>query len=285
MKTILGWMLALAVGLIGGHAIPARAAEVWEQLPAPAPLPKATESGYAAVNGIELWYAVYGEGQPVVFLHGGLANGEYWGNQVQVFAKQYKVILVDSRGHGRSTRDDKPYTYGLMASDVVALLDKLEIEKAAVVGWSDGGIIGLDLAIHHPERLTRVFAFGANSDPSGLREGLDTNATFNRFIEEAGQAYARLSKTPKDYDGFLAAIAKMWATEPNYTQAQLNGIKVPVAIADGEYDEAIKREHTEWLAQQIPGAKLVILPKVSHFAMLQNPAVFDAAVLAFLAGE
>jgi len=277
-------ILALALAL-GSAALPARAAEVWETLPAPVPLPEAAVSGYADVNGIKLWYAVYGQGEPLVLLHGGLGNSGYWGNQVPVFAQRYKVIVIDSRGHGRSTRDDKPYTYGLMAADVLALLDQLKIEKAALVGWSDGGIIGLDIAIHHPERLTRLFAFGANSDPSGLREGLDTNATFNRFIEEAGQAYARLSTTPKDYEGFLAAISKMWATEPNYTAAQLNGIKVPTAIADGEYDEAIKREHTEWLARQIPGAQLVILPDVSHFAMLQNPPAFDAVVLAFLTAK
>jgi pimeloyl-ACP methyl ester carboxylesterase len=277
-------ILALALTL-GFAALPAPAAEVWETLPAPAPLPEAEASGYADVNGIKLWYAVYGQGEPLVLLHGGLGNSSYWGNQVPVFAQHYKVIVIDSRGHGRSTRDDKPYTYGLMASDVLALLDQLKIEKASLVGWSDGGIIGLDIAIHHPERLNRLFAFGANSDPSGLREGLDTNATFNRFIEEAGQAYAQLSTTPKDYDGFLAAISKMWATEPNYTAAQLNGIKVPTAIADGEHDEAIKREHTQWLAQQIPGAKLLILPDVSHFAMLQNPTAFDAAVLAFLAAK
>ena len=128
----------------------AKAAERWETLPAtPAPIEGET-TGYADVNGIKLYYAVVGTGSPLVLLHGGLANSDYWGNQVQALAPHHQVILVDSRGHGRSTRANRPYGYDLMADDVVALLDKLNLAKADVVGWSDGGILGIDLALRHP---------------------------------------------------------------------------------------------------------------------------------------
>ncbi len=168
----------------------ARAAQpLWLQLPPTPGLPKAERSGHAPVNGIKLWYAVFGQGEPVVFLHGGLANADYWGLQVPVVARDRQVIVLDSRGHGRSTRDDRPYGYDLMADDVVGLLDFLKIPKAAIVGWSDGGILGLDLAIRHPGRVTKVFAFAANTDPSGVVDGVEKNPTFAAFIARAGQEY------------------------------------------------------------------------------------------------
>lgn len=258
--------------------------EPWLQLPAYPAMPEAKESGLADVNGIQVYYAVYGEGEPVILLHGGLGHSDVWGHQVTELSKNYQVITMDSRGHGRSTRNDERYTYELMASDVIALMDFLQIDKASLIGWSDGGIIGLVMAINNPERLERVFAFGANSDPSGLTADLADDAVFNQYIENAGKDYARLSSTPDDYEGFLGAIGEMWATEPNITE-QLKNITVPVTIADGEYDEAITREHTEMMAKEIPGAKLVILPSVSHFAMWQNPEEFNAALLEFLAGK
>ena len=140
----------------------------------------------AKVNGISLYYATIGHGSPVVLLHGGLANSDYWGNQIKALAPRHTVIVVDSRGHGRSTRDARPYGYDLMADDVVALLDTLHIAKADVVGWSDGAILGLDLAIRHPDRVGKVFAFAANTVTSGAQEGVEKNPTFAAFIERAG---------------------------------------------------------------------------------------------------
>ncbi len=113
-----------------------------------------------------------------------------------------------------------------MADDVVALLDKLRIDKADVVGWSDGATLGLDLAIRHPDRVGKVFAFAANTVTSGVQEGVEKNPTFARFIERAGHEYARLSATPKEYDAFVAQISKMWETEPNWTDAQLQSIRI-----------------------------------------------------------
>src|SRR5471032_986185 len=219
----------------------AHAVERWETLPAtPAPITSA-KTGSADVNGIKLYYSITGHGSPVVLLHGGLANSDYWGHQVKALAAKHTVITLDSRGHGRSTRDARPYGYDLMADDVVALLDTLHIAKADVVGWSDGAILGLDLAIRHPDRIGKVFAFAANTVTSGVQEGVEKNPTFAPFIERAGHEYARMSATPGDYDAFVAQISKMWETEPNWTDAQLQSIKAPVLVVDGDHDEAIKR--------------------------------------------
>ncbi|MGJ4857257.1 alpha/beta fold hydrolase [Labrys sp. La1] len=281
MRIILAAFSACVLLLASFGAV--RAAERWETLP-PTPAP-VTKGSFADINGIKLYYATLGKGAPVVLLHGGLGNSDYWGLQAKALARRHKVILVDSRGHGRSSRDTKPYGYDLMADDVVALLDKLKIKRADVVGWSDGAILGIDLAIRHPDRVGKIFAFAANTVTSGVKDGVDKNPTFAAYIERAGKEYAKLSQTPKEYEAFVGQISQMWATQPSWTDVQLKAIKTPVLVVDGDRDEAIKREHTEYIAATIPGAGLLILPNASHFAFLQDPALFNAALIGFLDGK
>lgn len=258
------------------------AGERWQTLP-PTPAPVAgAQAGYAEVNGIRLYYSKLGHGSPVVLLHGGLGNADYWGLQAKALAARHTVISVDSRGHGRSTRDARPYGYDLMADDVIALLDQLQIPRADFVGWSDGAILGLDLAMRYPQRVGKVFAYAANTQTSGVKEGVENNPTFAAYIERAGREYARLSPTPKEYPAFVEQIGHMWASQPNWSDADLARIKTPVLIVDGDHDEAIKREHTQYMAATIPGAGLLILPNVSHFAFLQDPGLFNAALEHFL---
>ena len=259
------------------------AASVWTTLPMPAPLPPATVKGYVPHAGAQIYYAAYGAGPPVILLHGGLANSDWFGEQVPALVRSgHQAILIDSRGHGRSTRDARRYTYELMASDVTAVMDALKIRRAAVVGWSDGAIIGLVMALHAPERLTRVFAFAANMDPSGVKSDVLANPTFKGAVQRSARQYALLSRTPDGFPAFQKAIETMWDKEPNYTARDLARIRTPVAIVDGDHDEAIKRAHTEYMARAIPGARLIILPNASHFAMLQQPGEFNAAMLGFL---
>ena len=256
--------------------------EPWQKLPAtPAPV-AALKSGYASVNGIQLYYATAGEGEPVVLLHGGLANSDYWGKQVAALAKHHKVIVVDSRGHGRGTRDSRPYSYDLMSDDVVALLDHLKIAKADIVGWSDGGIIGIDLAIRHPTRVNRIFSFAPNTKTSGVKPDTEKNPVFASYIERAGNEYRKLSKTPDQYDAFVEQISHMWGTQPNWSDEDLKKITAPVVIVDGDHDEAIVREHLEYIANTIPNAGLLILPNTSHFALIQAPKEFNEAILNFI---
>jgi pimeloyl-ACP methyl ester carboxylesterase len=266
-------------------ALPISAAERWQVLP-PTPAPISSErSCEANANGISIHHAVYGQGSPVILLHGGLANTEYWGNQIQALAPHHTIMVMDSRGHGRSTRDPRPYGYNLMADDVVALMDVLKVPKVDIVGWSDGGILGLDLAMRHLDRVGKIFAFAANTVTSGVIDGVEKNPTFAAFIERAGHEYETRSATPKEYAAFVEQISKMSASQPNWTDAQLKAITAPVLVVDGDHDEAIKREHTEYIAATIPGAGLLILPNVSHFAFLQDPGLFNYAVLHFLGDQ
>ena len=150
------------------------------------------------------------------------------------------------------------------------------------MGWSDGGILGLDLAIRHPGRVGRIFAFAANTVTSGVIEGAEKDPVFAAYIARAGHEYAKLSATPKGYNAFVDHISHMWASQPNWSDAELRAIKARVLVVDGDHDEAIKRAHTEYIAATIPGAGLLILPNASHFAFLQDPTLFNAAMLAFL---
>ncbi|UGY08610.1 alpha/beta fold hydrolase [Phyllobacterium pellucidum] len=258
------------------------AAERWEQLPEPQPMPKANKSGTAPVNGIEMYYAVYGKGPPVLLIHGGLGYADIWGAQVADLSKDHMVIVAESRGHGRSTRTADPYSYDLMASDYVALLDYLKVDKAAIVGWSDGGIIGIDIAMKHPEKLTKVFAQAANTKVDGVKPDVMQNKTFAGYIDHAGQVYKKISPTPDQYDAFVEQISGMWASQPNWTDDDLKKINTPIAIVLGDHDEAITREHTDYMAKTIPGAKLIILDNASHFAMVQDPEGYNKAVRDFI---
>jgi pimeloyl-ACP methyl ester carboxylesterase len=259
----------------------------WQTLPPTPSLPAGTVGRHAEILGARIWFAECGpksSGTPVLLLHGGFGNSNYYGHLIPVLAAHgYRVVAMDSRGHGRST-NDSPLTYDLMAQDVLGLLDELKISKVYLVGWSDGGIIGLDLAMTHPNRLAGLFAFGTNADVSGLKDGAGTTPVFGAYLARTAQEYHMLSPTPQQWQRFTAAVTKMWETLPAFTRSDLASIKVPTIIADGEFDEGIKRAHEEYMAQAIPGARLIILPNVSHFAMLQDPHAFNAAVLRFLHG-
>jgi pimeloyl-ACP methyl ester carboxylesterase len=246
-------------------------------------MPPPDESGLAPVNGIRMYYAVFNRagGDPVVLLHNGLGNADQWAHQIPVLSRRRKVIVADSRGHGRSSRTSEPFSYRLMASDVLTLLTHLGIDKAAIVGTSDGGILALEIAITRPERVSRLWADGANSSPAGLEDPRGV-PIFKAAGERAIRDYARLSPTPGDFALFRAEILALWSREPNYGDADLAGIGVPTAIVAGEHDELIKREHTEAMARLILSARLIILPEVSHFACLQDPAGYSAALAQFL---
>ena len=246
-------------------------------------LPTAIAAGYVQHDGAQIWYATYGSGAPVILLHGGLGNSDNLGYQVPaLIASGYRPILIDSRGHGRSTRDARPFMYETMAADVRAVLDALGVERAAIVGWSDGACIALILAMQAPARVAGVLFFGCNMDPSGTKDLDTSNPVLGRCFSRHAKDYARLSATPDDFKAFTGAVSLMMATQPNYTAHDLAEIRVPVTIAQSEHDEFIKREHAEYLARTIPGADLVVLPGVTHFAPLQRPEQFNATVFAFL---
>jgi len=241
-----------------------------------APLPTPDDQGYVENEGALIWFATYGFGLPVILLHGGLGHSGNWGYQISDLVNTgHRVVLIDSRGHGHSTRDTRPYTYELMASDVLKVMDTLYIERAALVGWSDGACIALITASQAPARVAGAFFFG-------LKQINQHNPLLSRCLSRHAQDYAELSATPDQFHVFAEAVGVMMKTQPNYSVQDLSRVSVPVLIVQAEHDEFIKTEHAEYLAHNIPNAKLLVLSGISHFAPLQRPQQFNAAMLAFL---
>lgn len=271
-----------ACGLLLAGAAPAMAQPAWTRLPPTPATPAPTRSGRLNIGDVGLYHAVFGDGEPVLMLHGGMGHSNYWGHQIAALAQRHRVIVIDSRGHGRSALSPRRLSYRLLADDVVGVLDALGIRRVAIVGWSDGGIVGLDLAMRLPDRVDRLFAFGANFNLQGLRPAGAQSATFTQYAERCRLDYATLSPTPENWQRLLDDLRRMWGSSPTWTTPQLATIRVPVTIVGAEHDEIIRREHTAELAVAIPNARLSMLPGVSHFAMLQDPARFNAELAAFL---
>ncbi|KAB8145772.1 alpha/beta hydrolase [Chloroflexia bacterium SDU3-3] len=243
------------------------------------PLPATAQQGHVPSDGAQIWYASYGAGRPIILLHGGLGNSGNWGEQIAALLGQgYRAVLIDSRGHGRSTRDARPFSYDLMAADVLAVMDALGLGRAALVGWSDGACTALALAKAQPERVAGVLFFACNVDPSGTRP-FEMTPTIGRCFERHVADYAALSATPEAFEPFAEAVGLMQRTQPNYTAADLAAIATPVVVAQAEHDEFITREHAEYIARTLPNGRFVLLPGVSHFAPIQRPSQFNAALL------
>jgi pimeloyl-ACP methyl ester carboxylesterase len=256
----------------------------WETLPLPPAMPEASSTGHVAVGDAKIYYATYGKGTtPVVLLHGGLGNSDHWGFQLPVLLEKYKVIAIDSRGQGRSTLAKTKLSYHVMAGDVLAVMDELKIEKAALVGWSDGGAIALDVVVNHPKRVDRLFVFGTNyhSDGSKPRKGPSAR-TFNQYAVKCKSDYMKMSKTPSAYDATVSALAPIWRSTGGFTKDQMRSIKVPTVISDGDRDEIINLDHIKEMALLIPNAKLVVFENASHFALWQDPEAFNKALLELL---
>jgi pimeloyl-ACP methyl ester carboxylesterase len=220
---------------------------------------------YVESNGVKLYFETFGQGLPaVVVLHGGMGSIVGMHNQIRGLASTRTVIAVDSRGHGRSADGTGPLTYGLMADDTFKLLEPLRLGAVDIVGWSDGGIIGLDLAMHHPEMIRRLVAIGANFTPDGL-------------IDAAPPA------KKDELNTLQRKVIAMWHTEPHYTVQDLAMIKAPTLIIAGERD-VVRREHTDALAKAIPGAREVIIEDGTHEVPVEKPDLVNALILDFLDG-
>lgn len=249
-------------------------------------LPDQTSGGHVDRKDALLWYATYGdETKPaVLLLHGGGGSSDYWGHLVRDLMRDYRVVVFDCRGQGRSTNDAALISYEQMAQDAVAVLNQLGIEQASVVGWSDGANIGFYLALQHPKRITALVAFAGNATPAGYQP--NTNPSTMQAYGNATRAeYQQLSPHPKKSGEVSRLLSLMWKTQPALTPKDLAAINVRTAIFHAEHDEVIRRAHSEELAKQIPKAKFVLLRGVSHFALLQDPKGFNETVRAFLAAR
>ena len=243
--------------------------------------------GYANLRGIRIYYEEDGDGPPLLLLHGGAGDSRQFERQRPDFASCHRLILPDSRAQGRSSDGPGPLTYHEMAEDAVALLDLLEIPCTDVMGWSDGGNVGLGLAIHHPDRLAHLVTFGSNFAPDGLEPAAfewNRTATAASFGPEMRAGWTALNPEPDHYEVAMSKILEMWRTEPRFTPLELASIRAPTLVCAGEHD-VVRREHTLALAAAIPRARSWIVPGASHAAILERPELVNPRVLDFLARE
>jgi pimeloyl-ACP methyl ester carboxylesterase len=260
----------------------------WETIgPDIAAMPAPTTHGAIDVAGAHIYYATYGkpDGDPLILLHGGLGNSEQWGDQLPALADKFHIIAIDSRGQGRSTLAKAKMTYDLMASDVVAVMDQLDIKHASFVGWSDGGEVALLLGIHYASRVDKLFVLGVNYDSSGSKPRGSRSPTFQAYSVRCKQDFVRLTKPAnpaRAWDELVDGVLPLWQNPMSITKDQLTTIKAPTLIADGDHDEVIVLDQEREMAKLIPAGQLVVWPDTSHFAMWQAPDDVNAAILAFL---
>ena len=229
------------------------------------------------INDICIYYETFGAGPPVLVLHGGLGSLNFMKYQIRALAVSHLVIAVDSRAHGQSTDSDAPLSYALMADDMLKLLDRLQIDRVDVVGWSDGAIIGLDLAMHHPERVRRLVAISANYDA----DGLTAVPNAHEALPSAPRRYRLFAPDPGHWPILVHKVVTMWRTQPHYTLAELQRITAPTLIIAGESD-LIKRDHTDRLAKAIPNSREVIIEGGTHTTPNDNAGIVNALITQFL---
>jgi pimeloyl-ACP methyl ester carboxylesterase len=237
---------------------------------------KAHGGQHIRVDDVSLYCETFGAGPPVLVLHGGLGYIEDMSFQIRALAKSHFVVAVDSRGHGRSTGADGPLSYSLMSDDMVKVLDSLKINRVDVVGWSDGGIIGIDLAIRHPERVRRLVAISANYDPDGLRYTPTVGE-----VPRIALHYWLIAPNPAQWPALYRNVVTMWRTQPQYTLNDLGRIKAPTLIMAGEFD-LIKREHTDQLANAIQGSRESIIAGATHSVPIEKTDMVNRTILNFL---
>ncbi|KAL6901061.1 Alpha/Beta hydrolase protein [Trichoderma evansii] len=262
-------------------------------LPKTPDLPDAVFSGIVRINDINLWYALFGPpldcGRvPVVFLHGGKINSNWWGLQIKhVVDKRYPVIAIDTRAHGRSSDDDPlSLSYDLFADDAAALLAYLKVPRASFVGWSDGANTALSLAMRYGDKVDRAFIFGANYQPDQFDiDGLLGIPFLGDVKNRMKLEYEALSPNPNKFEAFMEKMTSMQGSLPNWNGESFAQIKsrledpvhAPIMwIGDGDSEEIIPRRVASEIRDMIQGSTLVVIPDFGHFGPLQHPDTFNA---------
>jgi pimeloyl-ACP methyl ester carboxylesterase len=222
---------------------------------------------------IALHYIEKGEGEPLILLHGNGESGEYFLHQLAFFSEHYRVIAVDTRGHGKSPRGDAPFTIRQFAEDLRGFLDAQGIAQANLLGFSDGGNIALIFALRYPQRVKRLILNGANLDTKGVKPSVQLPITLGFHV-----ASLFAGKRPEARRN--AELLGLMVNDPSIPPDALTELEVPTLVIAGTRD-MIKTSHTRQIAASIPGAELVLL-QGDHFIANKNPGPFNAAVQRFL---
>ena len=224
---------------------------------------------------IEHYFLEKGDGEPLILLHGNGENCEYFKGQIDVFSKRYHVYAIDTRGHGKTPRGDKPFTIRQFAEDLKGFMECHQIEKAHLLGFSDGGNIVMIFAMKYPDRVNRLILNGANLNPKGVKKSVQLPIEIgfkmaNKFSKKSESARAN------------AEMLGLMVNDPNVEPEELSNIHAKTLVIAGTNDMILDK-HTRLIAKSIPDSQLVII-KGNHFIANKKPEEFNKAVLDFLQG-
>lgn len=222
---------------------------------------------------ISLYYQEQGEGESLLLLHGNGEDGTYFANQLSLFSDRYRVIVVDTRGHGKSPRGTAPFTMEQFALDLKKLMDKLQIQEAIILGFSDGANIAMKFALNYPDRVKALILNGGNLNTKGVKASI-------QIPIEIGYRLARLFAGKSQEAKRHMEILGLMVNEPNIDPTALHSLQMPTLVIAGTRD-MIKENHTKLIARNIPNARLSII-KGDHFIAQKKPQEFNQEVEAFL---
>jgi pimeloyl-ACP methyl ester carboxylesterase len=238
-----------------------------------------------------LAYADLGSGEPVIFMHGGLIDHQSWGNQLPL-ADNFRIILPDTRGHGRSGGANLPATYAAFADDVIALMDRLGLARATLVGFSDGGCSALHAVLRYPDRIANLVIIGTPYNIANYSPGVVDH--FHAMTAEQVEASAwpllkemitkiRAHMADQEWKDYWQRVVKgLWVSEPDFALSDFADMRVRTLILHGENEKSFGREISEELAATIPDCQLLYVPDASHPSPQENPGFVNDAILRFL---
>ena len=241
------------------------------------------QSGYAPVNGLEMYYEIHGtqrRGPPLLLLHGGLTTIETsFAKALPVFARSRCVVAVEQQAHGRTADIDQPLTFEQEADDTAALLKHLEIDGADVFGYSDGGNVGLGLAIRHPKRVRKLVVAGTNTSNDGLQPdilelmkalaGKNPAAAAADMPADLHDAYVKVAPRPQDWPILVSKVMRQGEGFAGWRPQQLRAIEAPVMVAVGDAD-IVRAEHAVETCRLIPHCQLAVLPDTDHSSLVES---------------
>ncbi|MGI6221844.1 MAG: alpha/beta fold hydrolase [Coriobacteriales bacterium] len=224
---------------------------------------------------IELHYEEAGSGDPMILLHGNGEDHRYFNNQIDHFSKRFRVIALDTRGHGDSPRGDEPLSIAQFADDLYGFMKSLKLSHATILGFSDGANIAMSFALEHPEMADALILNGGNLNFKGLKTKVRISLTISHWLATFGSNKSQSAAENKE-------LLELMIFEPNLTPEMLNGLTMPTLVIAGT-DDMIADDHTRLIYESLPNATLEIL-EGDHFIAAARPAAFNKAVDRFLEG-
>jgi pimeloyl-ACP methyl ester carboxylesterase len=278
------------------HSVP------WEEFPPcpPLDLKKANKSGVIKLpSGVEIWHGIFGipleqslkEGKPpVFFLHGGINHSGYYAQQIEYFQSTQTVIVFDNRGHGRSPLGDQDFLYDDLADDIKGVLDYYQIPKAALVGWSDGAVMAWSMLSRFPDRVDRMWAYGAVDDYRKTGgEGVGQIPMVQDYFKRLPAEWKDINPNG-DYDAMFGKYLSMWMKSPMWTAETFKNVPIrgvdkeaPIVwVVTGDYDNWIPPEMHHRFHSYVKNSSFLQMPGTGHLAFIQTPSLYNKLVEAFL---